>query len=136
LNCSVAHTLELIGDWWTILILRQAFLGTRRFEGFQRHLGIARNILSTRLLPILVALAQWGDRWILGPEAVPVKYIHGATGEDITDVTICSKNGLSLDAGDIVLVPGPGATQETRARPQVLRDGWAGIQNHRHDQEL
>ena len=166
LNCSVAHTLELIGEWWTILILREACLGSRRFEDFQRHLGIARNILSTRLcklcdsnilervpvkhgarrqeyrltgmgrdlLPILVALAEWG-RWILGPEAVPVKYIHGATGEEIADVTICPKDGLSLDAGDILLVPGPGATQETRARLQELRDGWAGIQNGRHDQE-
>jgi len=87
------------------------------------------------LLPILVALAQWGDRWILGPEAVPVKYIHGTTGEEIADVKICSKDGLSLDAGDILLVPGPGATQETRARLQELRDEWASIQNCRHDQE-
>ena len=49
LNCSVATALELIGEGWTILILREAFFGSRRFEDFQKHLGIARNILTTRL---------------------------------------------------------------------------------------
>ncbi len=48
-NCSVARTLELIGDRWTILIVRDAFLGVRRFDDFQRGLGIARNVLASRL---------------------------------------------------------------------------------------
>src|SRR5205085_11366574 len=48
-NCSIARTLELIGERWTLLILREAFLGTRRFDHFQRNLGIARNILQVRL---------------------------------------------------------------------------------------
>ena len=49
MNCSIARALELVGEWWTMLILREAFLGTRRFHDFQRNLGIARNILSARL---------------------------------------------------------------------------------------
>jgi len=49
LNCSVADALHLVGEWWTMLIILEAFLGTRRFDAFQRNLGIARNILSTRL---------------------------------------------------------------------------------------
>ena len=48
-NCSLANTLNLIGEWWTILILQEVFCGTRRFEDFQQNLGIARNILTTRL---------------------------------------------------------------------------------------
>src|SRR3954462_7920189 len=48
-NCSIAHTLELVGERWTLLILRDTFLGTRRFDDFQRNLGIARNILQSRL---------------------------------------------------------------------------------------
>jgi DNA-binding HxlR family transcriptional regulator len=48
-NCSVARALEVVGDWWTLLVIREAFLGTRRFAEFQAHLGIARNILSRRL---------------------------------------------------------------------------------------
>jgi DNA-binding HxlR family transcriptional regulator len=47
--CSVASTLEIIGERWTILILRDIFLGVRRFEDLQRNLGVARNILQTRL---------------------------------------------------------------------------------------
>ena len=48
-NCSIARALETIGERWTLLILRDAFLGTRRFDDFQKSLGIARNILTTRL---------------------------------------------------------------------------------------
>jgi DNA-binding HxlR family transcriptional regulator len=48
-NCSIARTLEAIGERWTLLIVREAFLGTRRFDEFQSRLGIARNVLQTRL---------------------------------------------------------------------------------------
>jgi DNA-binding HxlR family transcriptional regulator len=48
-NCSIARTLEVIGERWTLLILRDAFLGVRRFEEFQRDLGVSRGILTTRL---------------------------------------------------------------------------------------
>jgi DNA-binding HxlR family transcriptional regulator len=47
--CSIARTLDLVGDWWTLLIIREAFLGVRRFADFRDNLGIARNILSDRL---------------------------------------------------------------------------------------
>lgn len=49
LDCSVANTLDVVGDRWNILLLRDAFMGVRRFEDFQKDLGIARNILSNRL---------------------------------------------------------------------------------------
>lgn len=49
LDCSVANTLGVIGDRWNLLLLRDAFMGVRRFEDFQKDLGIARNILSNRL---------------------------------------------------------------------------------------
>jgi DNA-binding HxlR family transcriptional regulator len=48
-NCSIARALELVGERWTILILRDVFLGTYRFEKLQNDLGIARNVLQTRL---------------------------------------------------------------------------------------
>jgi DNA-binding HxlR family transcriptional regulator len=47
--CSVASTLEIIGERWTILILRDVFMGVRRFDDLQRDLGVARNILQARL---------------------------------------------------------------------------------------
>jgi DNA-binding HxlR family transcriptional regulator len=49
MNCSVAQALEVVGEWWSMLILREAFMRTRRFRDFQRNLGIARNILTARL---------------------------------------------------------------------------------------
>jgi len=49
MNCSLAQTLNIIGERWTLLILRDAFFGTKRFGQFQRSLGIAKNILSARL---------------------------------------------------------------------------------------
>ncbi|MBI5105459.1 MAG: helix-turn-helix transcriptional regulator [Solirubrobacterales bacterium] len=48
-NCSVARALELVGERWTLLILRDAFLGVRRFGDFADRLGIARNVLQDRL---------------------------------------------------------------------------------------
>jgi DNA-binding HxlR family transcriptional regulator len=48
-SCSVARTLDVVGDKWTLLVLRDAFYGVRRFEDFARDLGIARNILADRL---------------------------------------------------------------------------------------
>jgi DNA-binding HxlR family transcriptional regulator len=48
-NCSVARALEVVGERWTLLIIRDAFLGLRRFEQFQEDLGIARNVLTDRL---------------------------------------------------------------------------------------
>jgi DNA-binding HxlR family transcriptional regulator len=47
--CSVARTVDLLGDWWTPLVLREAYFGTRRFERFHANLGIGRNILTQRL---------------------------------------------------------------------------------------
>ncbi|HZD67258.1 MAG TPA: helix-turn-helix domain-containing protein [Acidimicrobiales bacterium] len=49
MNCSIARSLEVVGEWWTLLILRDAFGGVRRFEDLQRDLGIARTVLAERL---------------------------------------------------------------------------------------
>ncbi len=48
-DCPVARALDVVGDWWSLLILRDAFLGRRRFGEFQKSLGAARNILAARL---------------------------------------------------------------------------------------
>ncbi len=70
LNCSVAQALEALGDWWTLLIIRNAFFGMRRFADFQADLGIARNILSSRLQHLVdheilekVDVGQHGERY-------------------------------------------------------------------------
>ena len=47
--CSVARTVDLLGDWWTPLVLREAFYGVHRFEDMQRNLSVSRNVLAQRL---------------------------------------------------------------------------------------
>ena len=49
MNCGIAQALEAFGDWWTLLIVRDAFFGARRFGEFEASLGIAKNILTDRL---------------------------------------------------------------------------------------
>jgi len=49
MNCSIAQTLELVGEWWSLLIIRDALIGISRFDEFQERLGISRNVLNDRL---------------------------------------------------------------------------------------
>jgi DNA-binding HxlR family transcriptional regulator len=49
MNCSVAQCLEIVGEWWSMLIVRDAFMGVTRFEDFHSRLGISRNVLNQRL---------------------------------------------------------------------------------------
>ena len=57
-NCSIARSLDVVGEWWTLLALRDVFMGVRRFEAIQADLGIARNVLSDRL-STLSSTACW-----------------------------------------------------------------------------
>ncbi len=54
-SCSIARSLDVVGEWWTLLILRDAFRGVKRYEDFQSSLGIARNVLATRLTKLVDA---------------------------------------------------------------------------------
>lgn len=55
MHCSVAQCLEVVGEWWSMLIVRDAFLGVTRFDQFQGRLGISRNILHQRLQHLVAA---------------------------------------------------------------------------------
>jgi DNA-binding HxlR family transcriptional regulator len=50
MHCSVAQCLEAVGEWWSLLIVRDAFLGVTRFDEFQQRLGISRGVLNQRLV--------------------------------------------------------------------------------------
>ena len=144
-NCSIARTLDIVGEKWTLLILREAFYGLRRFEDLQRATGCARNLLSDRLstlvahgilsrepyrepgsrqrheyrltekgrqlLPVLVALMNWGDRWMPDPAGPPVE-VHHRDCDALVHVTLtCAAGHDSLSATDTYPTPGPGARQ-------------------------
>src|SRR6202051_1691278 len=53
-GCRVARSLATIGEWWSLLIVRDALVGIRRFSDFQKSLGLAKNVLSTRLKKLVV----------------------------------------------------------------------------------
>ena len=79
--CSIAQCLEAVGEWWSILIVRDAFFGVSRFDEFQQRLGIGRNILTQRLGSLvdhgILARIPYQDR--------PVRYDYRLTdkGQDL-----------------------------------------------------
>ncbi|WP_436775519.1 winged helix-turn-helix transcriptional regulator [Yinghuangia sp. YIM S09857] len=84
--CTVARTMDLLGDWWTPLVLREAFYGIRRFDEFQQGLGIARTTLSDRLK----TLVDEGLMEKRAYQAEPVRYDYVLTekGEDFFPVLV------------------------------------------------
>jgi DNA-binding HxlR family transcriptional regulator len=103
-DCSIAKTLEVVGERWTFLILREAFLGVRRFDRIQSDLGIARNILSDRLGKLvdkgILERRQYQDR--------PARYEYRLTekGIDLYPVVV-----TMMSWGDKHLAPsGPPVT--------------------------
>ena len=131
------------GEKWTLLVLREAFYGARRFEQFQAHVGCARSLLSERLntlveagvmqrvpyrepgqrerheyrltdkgldvVPAVIALMRWGDRWEADPEGPAVEIVHRDCGRPVELMLRCSHDDVPLGARDVQPRPGPGA---------------------------
>ena len=146
-NCSMARTVDIIGDKWALMILRDAFYGFRTFSAFQTSLGIAKTVLSDRLqrlteanvlekiqtregvdrseyrlttagrdlFPVVIALVQWGDRWVFGPGREPMEILDRETGSPVLKVGVQARDGHQLTPRDVTFGPGPGATDETLA---------------------
>ena len=85
-ECSIARTLEIVGERWTLLVLRDALAGTRRFDDFQAKLGIARNVLQTRL----TRLVDEGvlERRPYQERPLRHEYVLTAAGRDLLPVLI------------------------------------------------
>lgn len=86
LHCSVANTAELVGDQWTVLILRDAFLGIKRYDDFQKNLGIARNVLADRLSRLVRAGIL--DTRLYEERPPRHEYVLTAKGKDLLDVLV------------------------------------------------
>ena len=135
-TCPVARSLDSIGDWWTLLIVRDAMLGIRRFSDFQRSLGLARNVLSARLkkmvadgvmtmapagdgtsyqeyrltekgeslLPVLVAMRQWGERFLFAPGEPHPELVGRLSGKTLETMRVRDVDGQELGVADLGLV--------------------------------
>src|ERR1700689_4276181 len=84
--CSVAATLEVVGDPWTLLILRDAFAGVRRFEQWQERLGVARNVRAAGLK----SLVAYGvmDKRLYSEHPPRHEYVLTAKGRDLYGVLL------------------------------------------------
>ena len=148
-NCSVARALAAVGERWSLLIVREALDGARRFGEFRARLGIASNLLSTRLdtlveagvlrrvpyqepgdrqrfeyrltsqgldlRPVLVALLEWGDKYLADPEGPSVIVRHRPAGDEtacdepVRVVLECAAGHSHLPPETLCRTPGPGA---------------------------
>lgn len=155
----MARSLDILGDKWTMLIIRDAFYGVSSFSQFRDRLGIAPNVLADRLellvrhdilqrkpvrpevdrhtyhltdrgnalFPILVALTQWGDKWLFGVAGEPVQILDRQSRAPVQPVAVLARDGRYLRPRDIVFAPGPSASAKTlRAFQAVSRDAARG----------
>jgi DNA-binding HxlR family transcriptional regulator len=155
MRCSLARGLELIGDWWSPLIIRDLFLDVVRFDDLVEDLGISRNLLTRRLkalvengiveriaysrrparyeyrlteagrdlVPAILALTAWGDRWARPKQGSPILFVHKGCGHHFQPLVTCSACGETIDAPSVRALPGPGgaATRGTKVVASRLR---------------
>jgi DNA-binding HxlR family transcriptional regulator len=118
--CSIARTVDLTGDWWTPLVMREAFYGARRFEQFQQGLGLSRNVLTQRL----DRLVQEDMLERVAYQQRPTRYEYRLTDKGRDYFTVLA---AMLSWGDRWLADAAGPAVELRdrrtgrpIRPQVI----------------
>ena len=140
--------MNVVGDEWSLLIVRDALLGVRRFGEFQQSLGLAKNILADRLrrlvadgvlvregperrplygltekgrtlAPVIIALMQWGDRWF--SRGGPPVVVTDRDGQGL-DLVRLTADGRTLTPADLCFQPGAGAEPTTRAFLRIMAE--------------
>jgi DNA-binding HxlR family transcriptional regulator/peroxiredoxin len=168
-SCAIAQALDVVGDWWTLLIVRDTARGVHRFDDLQRELGLSRKVLTERLrllvaadvltrvpyqdrpvrheyrltprghalLPVLIALQDWGDAWVLGDgsttataaeASAEARRVHELLGTRVPGLSLLDHTGegrdpVATDTPYTVLYCFPGAY----ARPDAYPPGWSEI---------
>ncbi len=150
-NCSVARALEVVGERWTLLILRDAFLGVTRFDRFARKLGIGESVLARRLavlvdagvmerrpyqgnrfdyvltdrgrelFPVIHGLLSWGDAHF-APDGPPVLPRHLGCGGELLPGPRCAACGADVGSDEVEWRWGPGSGRaEATIAPRAAR---------------
>ena len=144
-SCSMARTLEIVGERWTLLIVRDLLFGVRRFTELQRHLDIPRAVLAGRLAtleeqgivdragrgyvlsergldlwPAVHALMQWGERHCTDGRPRRV-FLHAACGKELDASGACPACGREPEAAELETRPGPGAGPPLREDPVSVK---------------
>lgn len=140
MRCSLARALDLMGDWWSPLIVRDLFLDVTRFDELVEDLGISRNLLTERLkslaengvaerkayqhrptryeyrltaagrdlVPAILALTAWGERWARPKEGSLMLFAHEMCGHQFEPQLTCSECGEPIRADTVMAALGPG----------------------------
>jgi DNA-binding HxlR family transcriptional regulator len=132
LPCSLARTLQIVGEWWSLLVLRDICFGWNKFDEIHEHLGVARNILKARLDTLVeqgmvdrVRYQERPDRYEYVPTAkaldfvpallaivawdgAPIIFSHRTCGHDTVATVVCSECTQQLAREDLDFRPGPG----------------------------
>nr|WP_070961819.1 helix-turn-helix domain-containing protein [Hyphomonas sp. Mor2] len=144
MQCSIARALDHVGSWWSLLIIRDAMMGARRFKHFQENLGIARNTLTNRLgdlieggiidkvpaedgyaheeyvltergrelAPVIIALAQWGDKWVAHEKGPSTVITVKESGEKLPRIWPRSSDGEVMALKEVGMRRANGAPQK------------------------
>ena len=138
MQCSIARALDHVGSWWSLLIIRDAMMGARRFKHFQTSLGIAKNTLTSRLnelveggiltkqaapdgyayeeyvltergrelAPVIIALAQWGDKWVAHPDGPSTIITEKDSGERLQPIWPRRESGALMALSEVGMKDG------------------------------
>ncbi|MCJ1676465.1 helix-turn-helix transcriptional regulator [Streptomyces sp. APSN-46.1] len=137
-SCALSRAMEVIGERWTLLIVRDAFFGVRRFRDFAAHLGTPRAVLADRLAgltesgvlarvppdgqravyaltpkgiglwPAVRALSGWGDEHHPAPGGPRRIFRHADDDAPVAPDGRCTGCGRAVDTADLLVTPGPG----------------------------
>lgn len=142
-NCTIGRAMTILGEKWTIVVLREIFNGVRRFDDMRERTHIPRQVLTNRLAmlvergvlrrepyrepgarvrheyrltemgfdlyPVLVAVREWGDRYLADSEGPPVRTLHRDCGAEVHAQLRCAVGHEMAAPREVVLGPGPGA---------------------------
>jgi DNA-binding HxlR family transcriptional regulator len=146
-TCTIGRAMAILGEKWTIVVLREVFNGIRRFDDMRQRTGIPRQVLANRLAalvghgllrrepyqepgarlrqeyrltakgfdlyPVLIAVAQWGDRYLAEPEGPPLEFVHRDCGSPVHVEIHCAGGHPVAERRDVVPAPGPGARRRS-----------------------
>ena len=144
-DCSVDQALSVVGTRSALLMLREAFYGTRRFQDFAQRVGVSEAAAATRLrelvdhgllrkspyrragdreryeyrltdkgkdlLPVIIALMRWGDRWLTN-DGGPIDLIHDSCGTAVHAEARC-RCGHEVELNHLLVRPGPSLLRQT-----------------------
>ena len=147
-NCTIGRAMAVLGEKWSVVVLREVFLGIRRFDDMRARTGIPRQVLTNRLAhlvdqgvlrrvpyqepgervrdeyrltpkgldlyPVLVALRDWGDRYLCDPDGPPMLTVHRDCGALVHSELSCA-DGHRVAPRDVIPTPGPGIRLSSRA---------------------